>query len=233
MPALPVVAYLRVSTSRQGRSGLGIEAQRESARFASAEGYEIIGEYVEVETGKGADALERRPQLAAALNAARKRKGSVVCAKLDRLSRDVHFISGLMAHKVPFIVAELGADVDPFILHLYAALSEKERNLIAGRTKAALAARKAMGKVLGGPKLAEARMAAQAVIRDNADRYAANVLPIIREAQRAGAETLRDVADALNARGIATARGGQWYATSVKNVLERPIARKATQAGGR
>jgi DNA invertase Pin-like site-specific DNA recombinase len=222
MPALPVVTYLRVSTSRQGRSGLGIEAQRESiARFAGTEGYEIIGEYLEVETGKGADALDRRPQLAAALNAARKRKGSVVVAKLDRLSRDVHFISGLMAHKVPFIVAELGADVDPFILHLYAALSEKERNLIAGRTKAALAARKAMGKVLGGPKLAEARMAAQAVIRDNADRYAANVLPIIREAQRAGAETLRDVADALNARGIATARGGKWYATSVKNLLDR------------
>jgi DNA invertase Pin-like site-specific DNA recombinase len=205
---------------------LGIEAQRESiARFARAEGYEIIGEYLEVETGKGADALDRRPQLAAALNAARKRKGSVVVAKLDRLSRDVHFISGLMAHKVPFIVAELGADVDPFILHLYAALSEKERNLIAGRTKAALAARKAMGKVLGGPKLAEARIAAQAVIRGNADRYAANVLPIIREAQRAGAETLRDVADALNARGIATARGGKWYATSVKNLLDRSSPR--------
>src|SRR5258707_115457 len=146
--ALPIVTYLRVSTSRQGRSGLGIEAQRESiGRFACAEGYEIIGEYLEVETGKGADALDRRPQLAAALNAARKRKGSVVVAKLDRLSRDVHFISGLMAHKVPFIVAELGADVDPFILHLYAALSEKERNLIAGRTKAALAIKKAQGKV--------------------------------------------------------------------------------------
>jgi DNA invertase Pin-like site-specific DNA recombinase len=228
MPTLPVVTYLRVSTSRQGRSGLGIEAQRESiARFARAEGYEIIGEYLEVETGKGADALERRPQLAAALNAARKRKGSVVVAKLDRLSRDVHFISGLMAHKVPFVVAELGADVDPFILHLYAALSEKERNLIAGRTKAALAARKAMGKVLGGPKLAEARMAAQAVIRENADRHAANVLPIIREAHRAGAETLRDVADALNARGIATARGGKWYATSVKNLLDRSISSRS------
>jgi DNA invertase Pin-like site-specific DNA recombinase len=110
MPALPVVAYLRVSTSRQGRSGHGIEAQRENiARFAAAEGYEVIGEYVEVETGKGSDALERRPQLAAALNASRKRKGAVVVANLDRLSRDVHFVSGLMAHRVPFIVAELGA----------------------------------------------------------------------------------------------------------------------------
>ena len=102
------------------------EAQRENiARFAAAEGYEVISEYVEVETGKGADALERRPQLTAALSAARKRKGSVVVAKLDRLSRDVHFISGLVAHKVPFIVTELGPDVDPFILHLYAALAKR------------------------------------------------------------------------------------------------------------
>ena len=234
MSPLPVVAYLRVSTSKQGRSGLGIEAQRENiARFAALEGYDLVGEFVEIETGKGADALERRPQLAAALNAARRRKGSVVVAKLDRLSRDVHFISGLMAHRVPFIVTELGADVDPFILHLYAALSEKERNLIASRTKAALAAKKAQGKVLGGPKLPEARVAAQVAIKANADRYAANVLPIIKEAQKAGADTLRDIADALNARGIATARGGRWHATSVKNVLDRPIARKTTQAGER
>jgi DNA invertase Pin-like site-specific DNA recombinase len=130
-----------------------------------------------------------------------------------------------MAHKVPFIVTELGADVDPFILHLYAALSEKERNLIAGPTKAALAAKKAQGKVLGE--------AAQAVIKTNADRYAANVLPLIKDAQRAGATTLREIADALNARGVATARGGRWYATSVKNVLERSIARKTSQAGER
>jgi DNA invertase Pin-like site-specific DNA recombinase len=228
MPSTPVVAYLRVSTARQGRSGLGLEAQRENiARFAATEGYEVVGEFVEVETGKGADALERRPQLTAALNAARKRKGSVVVAKLDRLSRDVHFISGLMSHKVPFIVTELGADVDPFILHLYAALSEKERNLIAGRTKAALTAKKAQGKVLGGPKLPEARVAAQVVIKANADKSAANVLPVIRDAQKAGAETLRDIADALNARGIATARGGRWHATTVKNVLDRPTARKS------
>lgn len=233
MPTTAVVAYLRVSTSRQGRSGLGLEAQRENImRFAAAEGYEVVGEFVEVETGKGSDALERRPQLTAALNIARKHKGSVVVAKLDRLSRDVHFISGLMAHRVPFIVTELGPDVDPFILHLYAALGEKERNLIAGRTKAALAAKKAQGKVLGGPKLPEARVAAQVVIKANADRYAANVLPIIREAQKAGATTLRDLADALNARGVATARGGRWHATSVKNILERPATLKSP-AGGR
>ena len=138
MPSRAIVAYLRVSTFRQGRSGLGLEAQRENiTRFAVAEGYEVVGEFVEVETGKGSDALERRPQLSAALNAARKHKGSVVVAKLDRLSRDVHFISGLMVQRVPFIVAEPGPDVDPFILHLFAALAEKERALISLRTKAA------------------------------------------------------------------------------------------------
>jgi DNA invertase Pin-like site-specific DNA recombinase len=121
----PLVAYLRVSTSRQGRSGLGLEAQRETlARFAQAEGYEIASERVEVETGKGTDALDRRPQLAAALSEARRHRCPVAVAKLDRLSRDVHFISGLMAHRVPFLVAELGPDVDPFILHLFAALAK-------------------------------------------------------------------------------------------------------------
>src|SRR6267143_533303 len=186
------IGYIRVSTARQGKSGLGLEAQQAAlARFAEAEGYSLIQTFTEVETGKGADALDRRPQLAAALKAARKHKAPIVVAKLCRLSRDVHFVSGLMAHKVPFIVTELGADADPFILHLYAALGEKERDLIASRTKAALAAKKAQGKVLGGPKLPEAREAAQVVIKTNADRYAANVLPLIKDAQRAGAKTLR------------------------------------------
>jgi DNA invertase Pin-like site-specific DNA recombinase len=144
------VAYLRVSTQRQQRSGLGIEAQRATiARFAEAEGFVIIGEYVEFETGKGADALDRRPQLAAALAAARTAKCCVLVSKLDRLSRDVAFVSGLMAQRVPFIVAELGRDADPFMLHLYAALAEKERRLISERTKAALAAKRASGAKLG------------------------------------------------------------------------------------
>lgn len=218
----PLVAYLRVSTGKQGRSGLGIEAQRDNiARFAANEGYEIAAEFVEVETGKGADALDRRLQLAAALGEARRRKGSVVVAKLDRLSRDVHFISGLMVHKVPFIVTELGPDVDPFMLHIYAALGEKERKLIASRTKAALAVRKAQGVVLGSPNLAKARRASKAVVVANADRHAANVEPIIRAVRRAGANTLREIAEALNARGVRTARGGTWHATTVKNVMDR------------
>ena len=213
---------IRVSTTQQGKSGLGIEAQREAlARFAQAEAFEIIREFVEIETGKGSDALDRRPQLAAALADARKRRCSVAVAKLDRLSRDVHFISGLMAHRVPFLVAELGPDVDPFILHLFAALAEKERALISERTKRALGAAKARGVVLGGPKLPEARVAAQASIKTAANHHASNVLPIINEIRKAGARTLRDIADALNARGISTPRGGRWYASSVKNVLAR------------
>jgi DNA invertase Pin-like site-specific DNA recombinase len=217
-----IVTYVRVSTSGQGRSGLGIEAQRQAlAHFAQAEGFDVAREFVEIETGKGADALERRPQLKAALAAAKKLKCQVAVAKLDRLSRDVHFISGLMTHRVPFLVAELGPDVDPFVLHLFAALAEKERALISTRTKQALAAAKARGVPLGNPKLRTARKSAVATVKSEADRFAANVLPIIREAQKAGARTLRELADALNARGIATARGGQWYAKSVANILER------------
>jgi DNA invertase Pin-like site-specific DNA recombinase len=220
--ARPIIGYLRVSTSQQGRSGLGIEAQRETIeRFAAAEGFEIVRVFTEIETGKGADALDRRPQLAAALKEARRQRCSVLVAKLDRLSRDVHFISGLMAHRVPFMVAELGADVDPFVLHLFAALAEKERKLISTRTKAALAAAKARGTILGGPKLAKARRVAVARIKSRADQHAANLAPIIREIRRSGATSLHQVAEALNARGIATARGGQWYAKSVANVLER------------
>src|SRR5206468_724063 len=152
------VAYYRVSTKQQHRSGLGIEAQRIAvARFAEAEGLKILTEYVEVETGKGADALDRRPQLAGALSAARSARCSVVVSKLDRLSRDVAFVAGLMAQRVPFIVAELGRDADPFMMHLYAALAEKERRLISERTKAALAAKKAAGAALGNRhNLAEA-----------------------------------------------------------------------------
>jgi DNA invertase Pin-like site-specific DNA recombinase len=215
----PLVSY---STSQQGRSGLGIEAQREAlARFADAEGFEIVAEFVDVETGKGSDALDRRPQLSAALARARSVRCPVAVAKLDRLSRDVHFISGLMAHRVAFVVAELGADVDPFVLHLYAALAEKERALIAGRTRAALAAAKARGVKLGNPNIEHARERAIAVIKGEAERAAGNVLPIINEVRRAGATSLRQIAEALNSRGISTPRGGVWHATSVRNVLAR------------
>lgn len=157
---------------------MGIEAQRQAlAHFVRTEGFTVAREFVEVETGKGADALDRRPQLKAALAAARKLRCHVGVAKLDHLSHDAHFISGLMAHKVPFLVAELGPDVDPFVLHLFAALAEKERALISTRTRQALSAAKARGVTLGNPKLHVARKSALESVRAEADRYAANVLP--------------------------------------------------------
>jgi DNA invertase Pin-like site-specific DNA recombinase len=217
------VAYIRVSTTMQGKSGLGIEAQREAiARFAAAEGCEILAEVVEVETGKGSDALDRRPKLAEALAKARRAKVPVVVAKLCRLSRDVAFISGLMAHRVPFVVAELGADADPFMLHIYAALAEKERHLISDRTRAALAAKKAQGATLGNrTNLGEASAKGASANRAVADAFAANVLPVVRQIQASGVTGFRAIAEALNARGIRTARGGAWHDSTVRNLLAR------------
>lgn len=126
-----------------------------------------------------------------------------------------------MAHRVPFVVSELGPDVDPFVLHLYAALAEKERALISGRTKSALAAAKAKGVKLGNPHIDAARDQAVAAIKAEADRAACNVLPIIAEIQKSGATTLRAIAEALNARGVSTPRGGRWHAMSVRNAMAR------------
>ena len=207
----------------QGRSGLGIEAQRDAVqRFAMAEAFELTGEFVEVETGKGADALDRRPQLAAALATGRQKKCPVIVAKLDRLSRDVAFISGLMAQRVPFIVAELGRDADPFMLHLYAALAEKERRLISERTRAALAARKAQGVELGNRRNpADAAALGSKALSEEADAFAARVLPIVSSLRSAGVTDLRGLAAALNNRGVRTARGGRWHVSNVRNLLIR------------
>lgn len=218
-----VIAYIRVSTQKQGRSGLGIEAQREAiARFAESECYTIAAEHVEIETGKGADAIDRRPELAAALAQARKLKCPVIVAKLDRLSRDVAFISGLMAQKVPFIVTELGADADPFMLHLYAALAEKERALISQRTTAALAAKIAAGAALGNrTNLPEASKLGAAANAAKAEQFAANVLPVVASIQACGICSLKGIAEALNARGVRTSRGGTWHASTIKNLIAR------------
>jgi DNA invertase Pin-like site-specific DNA recombinase len=209
----PAVAYIRVSTARQGRSGLGLEAQQAAlARFAEVEGYDLIQTFEEVETGKGADALDRRPQLAAALKAAKQMKAPIIVAKLDRLSRDVHFISGLMIHKTPFIVTELGADADPFMLHLYAALAEKERRLISQRTRDALAAKKAQGVRLGGLNAGGIKR------RDEALHRAEQLRPVFVEL--AGLST-RAVAAVLNERKIPTPAGGLWHSVTVIRVQKR------------
>ena len=212
---MQVVIYLRVSTPEQGKSGLGIGAQREAVRrFAEAEGCEVIGEHVEIETGKGSNALDRRPELAAALKRARKAKAAVLVAKLDRLSRDVHFISGLMAHKVPFLVADLGPDVDPFVLHLYAALAEKERSMTSRRTKDALARAKARGVILGNRAQAAANKFAAV------SRAAALAEPFAAVAELSAVQA----AKALNRDKIATPNGAPWSAKTVIRVRKRIAA---------
>jgi DNA invertase Pin-like site-specific DNA recombinase len=210
----PLVAYYRVSTQRQGRSGLGLEGQRAAiAAFAKAEGFEITAEFTEVETGKGADALERRPQLRAALKAAKKERCEIAVAKLDRLSRDVHFISGLMAQRVPFIVTALGRSVDPFTLHIYAALAQQERRMISERTSAGLAAAKARGVKLGKfSKVLAAKNAAEAAARDQA------LQPILVKLADRSANA---IAAELNARAVPTPRGATWSAATVLRVQRR------------
>ena len=223
------IAYMRVSTEGQGRSGLGLEGQRDAiVRFCQAEDIRLAAEYVEVETGKGSDALERRPKLRAALAHAKRLGCSVVVAKLDRLSRDVAFISGLMAQRVPFVVCELGPNADPFLLHIYAALAEKERSLISTRTKVALAAAKARGTKLGGDRGyrpasgPDARLGGAAV-REQADQRANGLMATLEDvrASLGAAASLQGIAKELNARGVETARGGAWTATAVRRVLAR------------
>ena len=155
-------------------------------------------------------------------NCERKRKCPVVGDKLDRLSRDVAFIAGLMAQRVPFVVAGLGADADPFMLHIYAALAEKERSLIAQRTNAALAAKKAAGARLGNRSNLEAAWTAgRQANREAADRLAANMLSIVATIRASGFEGLEGMAEAPNTRGVRTARRGQWHASTVRNPLVR------------
>jgi DNA invertase Pin-like site-specific DNA recombinase len=207
------IAYTRVSTAQQGKSGLGLDAQYATiARFAEAEGIELLETFVEVETGKGSDALDRRPELKSALAAAKQHGAPIIVAKLDRLSRDVHFISGLMSQRVPFIVAELGADADPFMLHLYAALAEKERRLISQRTRDALQAKKAQGMKLGGFNAGSARA------RDAANARAESLRPLFAELAGLSANK---IAAELNRRAVPTLKGGKWQALTVIRVQRR------------
>jgi DNA invertase Pin-like site-specific DNA recombinase len=207
-----LIAFYRVLTQKQGRSGLGLDAQRQAVHaFAQAEGLEITAEFTEIETGKGADALDKRPQLAGALKTARVQKAAVVVAKLDRLSRDVAFISGLMAQRVPFIVANLGANADPFMLHIYAALAEQERRMISDRTKVALAGAKARGVQLGNQAQAQAN-------RQDAIARAEELRPLFTDYQNLSA---RQMAHILNGRKIPTPTGASWSGNTVTRVRER------------
>ncbi|HEV7611425.1 MAG TPA: recombinase family protein [Steroidobacteraceae bacterium] len=220
------IGYIRVSTSTQGKSGLGLAAQRAAiARFAEAEGLDVTQTYEEIETGSGADALERRPQLAEALKVARKAKAPVLVAKLDRLSRDVHFISGLMSHRVEFVVCDLGRQSDPFVLHLYAALAEKERAMISARTKAGLSAAKARGTKLGMSARTKKDIRRIAASGAKANQTAAverieTLRPQIEFALK-GAQSLRKAAESLNLRGIASPGGGRWHAPSLLKAARR------------
>jgi len=211
------VAYYRVSTDQQGASGLGLEAQRSAvAAYLDGGPWRLVAEHTEVESGKRAD----RPELAKALAACRKHKAKLIIAKLDRLSRNLAFIATLMDSGVEFIAVD-NPHANKLTIHILAAVAQHEREAISERTKAALAAAKARGKKLGGPRLAQARKKSIAARSAAADTFAANLRPIIEQIRASGISSLRGVAKALNARGVRTARGNEWTAMQVSNVLER------------
>ena len=214
--------YVRVSTREQGRSGLGLDAQRDTIeRFAKAEGFTVTKFVEEVQSGKGWDALERRPILAALLREARKLKLPVIVSKVDRLSRNVAFGSAILESPVRFLAAEAGANADKFNLHIRMVLAEKERKRIADRTREALAMAKRRGRKLGNLRsLKMARTQGHLTQKLQADAFAVSTLPIIEAYQRQGF-TLRQIADEMNKRGIPTARGGQWFASMLSVMTGR------------
>ena len=209
------IAYYRVSTDRQGQSGLGLEAQR-----AAVQGFvkgEIIAEYTEVESGRKTD----RAQLIAAMAAAKKAKATLVIAKLDRLARNVHFIAGLLESGVPFVCADM-PEADRTWLQMSAVFAEWEARKISERTVAALAAAKARGVRLGSPAPSVGSKAGNEVIQQRANAFVQRVLPIINSIKAQGMTSLREIAAELSARGVQTARGGsQWHASQVGNLLAR------------
>jgi DNA invertase Pin-like site-specific DNA recombinase len=221
---MKVVAYFRVSTAAQGRSGLGLDAQREAvARYCQGRSCEVLAEYEEVESGKRND----RPALVQALHHAKITGATLVVAKMDRLSRNAAFLLALRDSGAKFVAAD-NPDVNDMTVGILAAIAEEERKAISARTKAALQAAKARGAVLGNPNGAEAlraagrgNIAALAAIREAADRHAADIAPIIAHLRSQGRNSLRELAAGLNERHIQTPRGGIWHPTSVKNLLER------------
>ncbi len=214
------VSYLRVSTARQGTSGLGLEAQRAAVTgYLNGGDWMLLQEVLEVESGKRND----RPALADALRLCRKHRATLVIAKLDRLARNVVFISNLMESGVEFVAVDM-PQANRFVVHILAAVAEHEAEAISKRTKAALAAAKARGTRLGGQRVsaerfAEIGSAARQVRTEKADTRAAELLPVIRNIQAEGAQSLRQIAAGLNERNIATVRGGEWSAVQVQRVM--------------
>ena len=220
------VAYFRVSTDKQGKSGLGLEAQREAViAYLNGGRWSLVQEFVEVESGKRND----RPQLTAALAACKKHKSRLVIAKLDRLSRNWPSSLRSWIPGVEFVAVD-NPHANKLTVHILAAVAQHERELIAQRTREALRAAKARGKKLGNPRLAAARKRAVDGNKASAAQYAANILPVIRQIQASGVKSLRGVARALAARGIATARGGAWTPVQVSDILRRVGSKSSSQA---
>ena len=216
------VAYYRVSTDKQGISGLGLAAQQDLVNtFLNGGKWSIIGEFTEIESGTRKK-LKDRPSLQAALELARKQKATLVVAKLDRLARDVQFISTLLNGKVPFVCADM-PEADKTFLQMMAVFAEYEAKRISERTQQALAALKRSGKVLGSPTPEIGSVAGLKVIKQKADDYANKVEPVVNDIiRKSGANTLRDIAAALTARGIQTPRGNvSWNPSQVSNLLKR------------
>jgi DNA invertase Pin-like site-specific DNA recombinase len=217
------VAYYRVSTVKQGRSGLGLEAQQEAVRsYLNGGHWQLVDEVVEVESGKRND----RPKLAEALRLCRLHGATLIIAKLDRLARNVAFISNLMESGVEFTAVDF-PQANRLTVHILAAVAEHEAKAISTRTKDALAAAKARGTRLGGdrgnlPAVAKEGAKASVAARiTKANNRTSDLLPIIEELKAAGAVSLRQIAAGLNDKGIRTARGGVWSAMQVQRVLER------------
>jgi DNA invertase Pin-like site-specific DNA recombinase len=210
------IAYYRVSTDRQGRSGLGLEAQREAvARYMNGGNWQLVSEFQEIESGKRHD---NRPQLAAALAACRKHKATLIIAKLDRLARNVAFIANLMETKVEFVAVDF-PEANRLTLHIMAAFAEHERGMISARTKAALAAKKARGEPVGNlVNFDEVRAKGREKVSANANARAKDVMRTIKDIRAGGATTYRQIAEALNARNIKTPRDGVWHPASVRNI---------------
>ena len=205
------VAYYRVSTDKQGLKGLGMDAQREAvSRFMAGKG-DLAAQFIEVESGR----KDNRPQLLAALAECRKRRAVLVIAKLDRLARNVHFISGLMNSDVEFVAVDMPS-ANRLTIHILAAVAEHEREMISVRTKAALAAAKARGTKLGNPRGAEAAAVARAGKKIQAP--APEVLKLMTEWKGQG-RGLREITRELNRLNIRTPHGKQWYASTVRNQL--------------